>query len=505
MIYNESNGYAEVRFPKEEYNPCGQPFDIRYSSDTVKVPLCTDAPAAPVCRKREGGCWIYCNNPEMLADDDIGQVLLENEGLSGDVVFTYEHSNHSSADIRIGYRLYNGSGRDATVTVTNVGAQWEGEWLGQKEWSDYYSLEFDLPNDYFLPEGEVNPMYIGCDFVKYAPKTYSAQTVTVPSGKYIYVIGGTTGDSYCGFGVSDTADKYLKRGKCGNGCVKFNIDGIMTGSFVCYITPDQVVPGKPQQGYITERGGRDYSAQYKGIDRTAGLIETETVYHAGDGTPDGALTVGYDYLSDPDCAAKTVPYCEYSRKTEHYAGTTLLQAINPNCGRGYIGSDMMNFGCVTEDGRYVSIDNDHADGSGHPANTGNWMVQYTDLLTFVNTGSIPRKFTVIKKGSVSGVLATIVRSTDGTPLKAYMCVHPYSFGTPDEAFPGIDRESLTEYGGRFWPVVGGVPYPETLKEKCTVYTVTVPPKSGKRIVIDSVILANSCGGLETTVETEAEA
>ena len=128
-----------------------------------------------------------------------------------------------------------------------------------------------------------------------------------------------------------------------------------------------------------------------------------------------------------------------------------------------------------------------------------------DLLTFVNTGSIPRRFTVIKKGAISGVLATIVRSTDGTPLKAYMCVHPYSFGTPDEAFPGIDRESLTEYGGRFWPVVGGVPYPETLKEKCTVYTVTVPPKSGKRIVIDSVILANSCGGLETTVETEAEA
>ncbi len=39
---------------------------------------------------------------------------------------------------------------------------------------------------------------------------------------------------------------------------------------------------------------------------------------------------------------------------------------------------MMTFACITPDGRPIRIDNEHADGAGMPANTGNWMVQYTD-------------------------------------------------------------------------------------------------------------------------------
>ncbi len=504
MTYTRENGKARIVFEKENYSLNNQPFDNTFSTDTVVVDEEGNAPVKIECKKRLGGTYVYCNNPEMLAVQDIDTVLMEDKYLSGDVVFTFENSNHTGADLRLGYRLYNDSGKDATVTVTNIGVQWEGEWLGQKEWSDYYSLKFDLPRDYFMENGEVDPAYFGCDFVDYTPALYVPQTVTVPHGKYIYVLGGTSKDSYNNFTAGDTGDKFLKVGKCGNGVVKFNIDGEMVGSFLCYTDAGNVPYGKKQQGYVISRDGRDYSAQYKGTDHTAGLIETEAVFVSGNQTPDGPLPVTYDFWSDKNCAQKNKPYQLYEREKYTYTGESWHCAINPNGNDRYIGTDMMVFEGVDLDGNPIIIDNDRADGAGHPANTGNWMIQYTDNLTFVNTSDGKKRFRVYKKGSISGVLATIVRDTAGNIKRAYMNVQPYSFNSPDEAFAGINKEALVLSHGRYWPCVeDGIPYPEVLEERTLVYETILAPKSASRISIDSIILANSCGGLETKVVTES--
>ena len=88
---------------------------------------------------------------------------------------------------------------------------------------------------------------------------------------------------------------------------------------------------------------------------------------------------------------------------------------------------MMVFACVTPDGKPICIDNEHADGSGSPANTGNWMVQYTDAFTFINAGTKTRRFRIYKKGAVSGALAVVVRDEAGNVLDAMLKCHPYVY------------------------------------------------------------------------------
>lgn len=84
---------------------------------------------------------------------------------------------------------------------------------------------------------------------------------------------------------------------------------------------------------------------------------------------------------------------------------------------------MMTFACITPDGRPIRIDNEHADGAGMPANTGNWMVQYTDNFTFINAGTKPRSFRIYKKGAVSGALAVAIRDETGKVLDAMLKCH----------------------------------------------------------------------------------
>ena len=121
MTYTSENGKAKIVFEKERYSLNNQPFDNTFSTDTVIVDEEKNSPVKIECKKRLGGTYVYCNNPEMLAQPDIDTVLMEDKCLSGDVVFTFENSNHSGVDLRLGYRLYNNSGKDATV---KVGGRW---------------------------------------------------------------------------------------------------------------------------------------------------------------------------------------------------------------------------------------------------------------------------------------------------------------------------------------------------------------------------------------------
>lgn len=508
---NADGTYAVVYTPKAQDFSKGdatQPFANIF--DTAERTYTIDPSSSVSLRteisysKREGGTWIYSNNPEMLASDDIGQALLRTENMCGAYTFTFEHSNRTGQVGYFGYQLKNTGDTDVKVTVTNIGLQVDGEWLGQRSWSDYFGVEFKLPEDYFLSNGKLNPAYIGCDYVKYTPKASVTETYTVPAGEYIYVLGGTTADAYNGINVGNTADKKVFQGKCVNGAVKFDIEGgEMQGTFYFYTDASQVKAEPDEQGYIVWRNDIDYSAQYKGIDRHQGLIESNQTFVVSDKTKNGKLPVEYRKESDPAYMTKNTPYAEYSMHASTKYGTSWLTSLNPNTADKAIGTDMMTFECITTDGKVVNIDNNHADGDGDPANTGNWMIQYTDNVTLINAGSKPRTFRIYKRGASSGALAVMVRDYNGRVIDAMFKTQPYSFGNLNEVFAGVNKSDLVFKNGRYWfKTLDGRPFCDVHDERSLCYTVTVQPYSAEQVSIDYLILGNSNGGITHWVEVD---
>lgn len=503
-IETEKGYTLELEFAEREYNENGQPFQNRFYTGKTTIERnggIGSRLATVAYTKRVGGTYIYSNNPEMLAPEDIGQAILRTKELSGDVIFTYEHSNHTGVPVYFGYQLLNESDSDATVTVTNLGFQPDGEWLGQRSWSDYFNYRFELPDDYFFEDGSVNPIYVGCDYIDYTPTPREPVTFTIPAGEYIYVLGGTTADAYNNTNVFGSADTPILPGKCSNAVVKFNVSGApVTGTFYVYTDASQVQANPPEQGFITERFNSktgkltDYSKQYKGVDPTAGLIESNITFVVDDKTAPGRLPVTYTKYEDPAYPGKNTPYAEYTLRPRVINATEWVTALNPNGVDKAIGTDMMIFQCVDVDGNEIVIDTEHADSSGEPANIGNWMVQYTDNFTLVNAGSEVRTFTFFKRGN-SGVLFVMSRDECGNILNAKALTGPYNFGSLDECFAGVDKSLLVEKNGRYWfKVADGRPYCDVIDERSEVIQVTVEPNTVERISIDYVILGNSCGG-----------
>ncbi len=498
------NGYnLELDFEQKTYNENLQPYQNIFYTGKKCFEIENGSPfvAEIEYTKREGGTYIYSNNPEMLAPEDIGKAILRTKNIQGLCNFTYEHSNHTGIPVYFGYQLKNEGESDVTVTVTNLGFQPDGEWLGQRSWSDYFNFRFELPFDYFLENGEVNPIYVGCDYIDYTPTPREPISFTIPAGEYIYVLGGTSADAYGNANVFGSADTIIYPGKCSNAVVKFFVEGgSVTGTFYVYSDASQVRGEPEEQGFITERFNSatnkltDYSKQYKGVDPTAGVIESNITFIVDDDTESGRLPVRYKNNRDPDYASKNTPYAKYDLKERVIENDNWVTALNQNNVPNAIGTDMMIFQCIDTEGNELVIDTERADSSGEPANLGNWMVQYTDNFTLINAGEKERTFTFFKRGN-NGVLFVMTRDDEGNILDAKALTGPYSFDNENAIFAGVDKTLLTEKNGRLWfKVADGRPYCDVIDERSEVIKITVPAMSVKRISIDYVILGNSCGG-----------
>ncbi len=450
------------------------PYEARFTVDPDTIPLDGDGalPSATEIRyqKRQGGTYVYLNNPEMLQPEDVGQAILRDEGLSGDVQVTWEHSNKTGGFIYLGYQLKNDGDSDVYVTVQNIGYQTEGEWLGQQSWSDYYNHRFELPEDYFDENGNESARYRGQNFLDYTPRVYQPMTYRIPAGKYIYVVGGTTSDAYNETNVAQTADIYVKQGHCTNAAAKFFVTGgAVTGTFYCYNDPAQVQAEPVEQGYITMRDGTQFGYQYKGVDHHAALIESNPVFIVNDETPSGVLPVTYDTARDEMAHAFNKPYMEYHSETftleDEYSWTT---NINPQNNHRGIGEDMSSFECVTTAGETVVIDTECADGTGAPGNFGNWMIDYHDNLTLVNQGDNPRTFTINK--SARGALMTYVADRDGKVLATKCTIVPI--------------EEHADY--RQWEI----------------YSVEVPAHSSLQLTVSFLLMGNSYGDVRHWIDVE---
>ena len=452
------------------------PYKANFTVDPSTLDLEGDSSKAPEATKieytkREGGTYVYLNNPEKLQAEDVGQAILRDEGLHGDVQVTWEHSNYTGQYVYLGYQLKNDGEDDAFVTVTNIGYQTTGEWLGQQSWSDYYNYKFDLPADYFEKNGITSEKYQGQDFIDYTPRVFQPMTYRIPAGEYIYVLGGTSADAHNNTNVADTGDKMVAPGKCTNAVAKmFITGGEVTGTFYCYTKAEQVQEEPEEQGYIVMRDGTQFGWQYKGVDYHQALIESNPVFVVNDKVEAGSsLPVTYENSYDKAAGFRAKnAYDEYKSETYTYTGKSWYTNINPQNGRKAVGTDMSTFECVTTDGETIVIDNEHADGTVAPANLGNWMIDYHDNMTLVNQGDKARTFTINK--SANGALMTYVADPEGNVLSTKCTIVPLEGGPT--------------------------------REQWEIYKVVVPPHSVQQLTVSFLLMGNSYGNVNHWVTVE---
>jgi len=369
-------------------------------------------------QKRDNGTYVYCNNPEMIPYNGLGDAFIRNEGLTGEVYVTFEHSNKTGYYIYLGYQLKNEGDSDVFITVTNVGYQTSGSWYGQKAWYDFYNTSFCLPDDYFTNSVYDNSEYL---FENYTPRVFQPITYRLPAGKSMYVVGGTTSDAYRNINVGSTANKSIAPSACVNAAVKFAVTGgSVTGTLYCYNRTSQVASNPAQTGYRVDNNsnGHSFGLQYQGIADHAGVIDSYFTWQFNDNIGSGMLPVSYSTDYDSNAGSYHTPYSAYSNKTYNYPrATTWCTHINPQTVHNAVGTDMVEFTCYDVNGVKRVIDNNHADGTGYLANTGNWMIEYQEHFTFVNQGSRDRK--LILHYQDNGALAMLVRdSKTGNVIQA---------------------------------------------------------------------------------------
>lgn len=450
------------------------PYDVNAPIDTTSLSLEGDGtdplvPAEVNYVPREGGTYIYSNNPEQFRPEHVNQAFMRNERLTGEVYVTFEHANYSGSPVYLGYQLKNDSDHDVYVTVTNVGYQSTGTWFGQLAWYDFYNTKFELPNGFYNENGTISLKYSSFPdyaYQDYEPRVYQPMTYRLPAGEYFWVIGGTTEDAYLNINVDESANELLNNIRCANGNVKFTVTGgEVTGTMYCYDDPAAIADHPQALGYVAA----GYALQYSGIADHHGVIDNYMTWTFSDETKDGSLPVTYTNYYDDNLPSQTAPYAAYNSTPHTVETTSWMTHLNPQNDHKAVGMDLVEFIWHDENGNEVIIDNDHADGAGLPANTANWMIEYQDHFTLVNQGDTDRKVKLSFKDH--GTLAMLVRdSQTGEVLKAR-----YTMGLCEEN---------TSYA----------------------YTVTVPAHSVKQITMDYLLVACSYGSVKhfATLSTPEE-
>lgn len=359
--------------------------------------------------KREGGTYIYSNNPEQFGTQHVGEAFMRNVGLTGEVYVTFEHANYSGANAYLGYQLKNETDHDVYVTITNVGYQWIGTWFGQLAWYDFYNTSFELPDDYFTSSGAISAKYSGLDYAyqDYTPRVYQPTTYRLPAGEYFWVIGGTSADAYRNINVDNSANHFVNPIRCANGNVKFTVTGgEVTGTMYCYTDASQVAAEPIALGYVAA----GYAQQYSGIADHHGVIDNYMTWTFNDDNKAGMLPVTYTNYYDNNLPAQTTAYAAYNSTPHTVAkATSWMTHLNPQNDHRAVGMDLVEFSWHDYSFKKIVIDNDHADGAGLPANTANWMIEYQDHFTFVNQGDTDRTITLHLRDH--GSLALLVRDS----------------------------------------------------------------------------------------------
>lgn len=428
--------------------------------------------------KRQDGLYVNDNNPEAISDFDLNKALTRQDVSNNQVFATFEHNNQINGDFYYGYMVRNTDDKDIFITVKNIGFQigGAGTWLGEKEWVEFYNTEFRIKGrEAYTPaqQATYNAFYGFCN--SYKSENHQPITYRIPKGEHIYVMGGTTEDSFCNINVFGSADMPVNKARtgCSNGVVLFDVFGKAEGAMFVYNDVNKIKDDHTSnQGYVVYHNNdesKSFGSQYIGYDTCNGVVDNHAVWHFDDDTV-GFMPVTFDSYYCEDVPRKGNPY-ERINSTKHtYHGNSWVTHINPQGEKKAVGTDMTRYITVNKDGENIAIDSDSYDGLGNLANIGNWMADYIDTFTLVNHGEKERLVTVRMRHN--GALAVMVRDENGKVL-------------PETVRYAI-RMSKNEYGD-------GI-------EDNFSYQTKIPSHTAVRFHTEYNLLANSCGHIVHQVE-----
>lgn len=424
--------------------------------------------------------YINDNNPEALTIFDVNKAQMRTNLTNKEVFFTTEHRYKEAENVYYGYQVINKGKNDLYITVKNIGYQLygSGNWFGEEEWINFYNTKFKLLYKDKWTESQKNNFksFFGfCDC--YEPLKLQPITYRIPPKKHIYVIGGTSIDSYDNINVFNTADKGIS-GKVSsgliNGVVLFNVYGEAEGVIFLYDDYRKVQEDNLSDlGLINSKPNdtNKYGHQYKGYDNIGGVIDNTAIWEFNDFTKSQNLPFFFKSLFQENAPKKGEIYGKINSTELIIYNTTWYTHLNPhqkeNISDPYIGNDMAKY--IIYNGttkKQIIIDNDHYDGYGDLANLGNWMIDYIDTFVFINRGSKERKITINMKNS--GAIAAMVRNSEGIIEKG---TEQFSIGFPKTN----DGDAITE----------GFEYIKI-----------IPPHTAVKIHVEYNLLANSYGSVK---------
>ncbi len=476
--------YAEI-FPAEtvvrvevraKENLSQLPFDPVNAPDPASFSTDSDPDTDPLTAasveyvKREGGLYVYSNTPEDLLPEVINHALTREDVSDREVFFTYEHSsNNIKNGCYYGYRVRNTGEGPLYVTVKNIGYQLAGpgSYYGEKEWTDFYNTSFRLPDMSGWTESQKKNFTAYFNFSgKYAVSNFQPATYCIPPGEYLYVIGGTTADAYNGYDVAGTADNKVN-GNCQNGAVLFETVGQAEGAFYVYDDPAAVSEDTVSHlGMAGDPESRCYNGTDEGI-----VVDASATWTFNDKTPSQSLPVTFVNYYDEEAESEGEPHGYIASSPHTQTLTEWWTHGNPQTVRNAVGTDMTTFHTVTTDGREIVVGNDYYDGTGKFSNIGNWMKDYIDTYTFVNSGDRDRTVTVILYAARCGGLAIMARDAEGKLIDGTQMFSLYYIET--------------SYGEEVYE-----PF---------VYTAEVPAHSVVQFHVEYNLMANSNGGVSHEV------
>ena len=458
-------------------------------SSISKDPL-TSAEVKYKKRSNDKYLYINSNNPENILEKDLNKALIRLDISNKQIFFTFEHNTRNiKTTLYSGFQVRNTGEKNLQVVIKNIGFQYNGKGcdLGQKEWIDFYNMEFKVKNKSKWDEKQK------ANFIKYinfddnvVPTKFPTRTYVVPPGEYFYVIGGTTKDAYNNYNIFDTADKDV-RGTVINGVVLFEVSGDAEGAYFIY--NDTNIPKtdtKSYQGYIANRVEiKNVGAQYIGYDNCLGVVDNSMTWEFNDLTEEQYLPVHYKvFFSDTaplecDTAYKEIKTTEHlinSRNwTTHLNPHKFLSENNEKSEFRAVGTDMTKFNTINENGEKIVIDNEHYDGRKVLSNLGNWMIDYIDNFNFVNRGDKKRKVSVLIGHGNKGSLACFVRNSK---LEVIQGTEEFTVYLPESNKTIHTDDKIADIFN---------------------YTFTVDPHSVKQIYVEYVSLANSDGNVTHSV------
>lgn len=466
-----------------------QPFEVNKAPDAGKFATVSQNPSEDPMKpaqieyvKRPDTLYVYCNAPEALTEGPhvVNHCITRQDVSNQSVFFTMEQqSDTMNPAVYYGYRVRNTGTEDLYVTVKNIGYQYEGNgsYLGETEWIDFYNTDFRIPDLSDLTESQMKNWraYLNFEGTHSAP-CFRPTTYRIPAGKFMYVFGGTTKDSFGGYDVGKTANLPMSGG-CQNGAVLFEAIGQAEGAYYVYTDPALVAPGT--EGGDDHLGITDperYGVVHTGED-VGYVVDNEATWTFNDATPAGKLPVTFTnyYMDDVPASGEAgakIPSTAHTQTLEEW-----VTHINVQTAPEAVGTDMTSFHTLFNkkkgDGTQLPIivGCDWYDSRGKLANIGNWMKDYQDVFTFVNQGDREREVTV--NLNCTGALCTLVRNIDGTVVE----------GSEYFAF---QRGTDARFGDAF--------------DKAMHYKVKIPAHKVVQFVVEYNLMANSTGYVRHSVD-----